>query len=186
MRLGFSVHLARCAIIAAIATISSASAYDDAPINLSGKWKTDSDGRVVIVQDGNQVSWEARSPDGRAWSNHFDGHLEGNILRGFFYDHPPGHNRFSGELVFEVDGDQLKRINQTRAFYDTIFKRVGSFQDPPPGYHPPGANNLAETLLVLWLFSEFGTSGNQDQDAYDYNSPSAERQRRESQQSGDN
>jgi len=91
--------------------------------DLTGEWRSDSGGIYDITQNGNQVVWEAHSPDGTTWTHRFSGVLDGDTLQGSFYDHPPGHYHNSGALVFQVEGNRIVRVNQSRAFSDLTLIR---------------------------------------------------------------
>jgi hypothetical protein len=96
-----------------------------AQVNLNGEWRSDSGGIYDIRQRGDHVIWEAHAPDYR-WTHRFEGNIRGDLLRGFFADHPPGQYHNGGPLEFQISGNTLYRVNRTRAFTDTQLNYIGA------------------------------------------------------------
>lgn len=101
--------------------------YSQSTANVSGEWRTPSGGYFEVSQSGNHVTWEAHSADGYSWSNHFDGDIRGNVLSGYFYDHPSRHYHNAGPLTFRIDGPRMIRMNDTRAFADNMLIRGDAY-----------------------------------------------------------
>lgn len=95
-------------------------------IDLSGTWMTNDRALVKIRQIGSSVTWEALSSydEGKTFTHTFNGVLEGSVLDGHFYDHPPGMNRNSGDLVFRViSADRFELVSSVGSFGAYVFNR---------------------------------------------------------------
>jgi len=84
----------------------------DVAINLTGKWSCSDGGTYTIRRSGSKVSWEGVSGDGgKTFSHTFNGVIQGNIIDGSYFDHPPGSNRYSGGLkVRIVDVNHMEKL----------------------------------------------------------------------------
>ena len=125
-----SIGLLSTVFCLAILSLQCFASAAHAQTDLNGEWRSDSGGFYEIRQRGTRVIWEAHSPDGVTWTHRFVGRLQGNILEGFFRDHPPGRYRNYGQLVFEVSGSRIYRLNRTSAFADTQLTYAGPYRAP--------------------------------------------------------
>jgi hypothetical protein len=108
---------------------------------LSGTWMTNDRGQITLQQSGNQVVWKCISSydAGKTFTHTFRGTLVDNKIVGRFLDHPPGANRNSGNLEFEVDKPgHLKLTKSTGSFGAYSIDKISDAVDPS------GTENLVD------------------------------------------
>lgn len=95
-------------------------------VDLSGVWMSNDRALCTVKQDGAKVTWEAISSydQGKTFSHTFQGELDGDVLSGSFFDHPPGMNKNSGDLTFRVVGqDRFELVKAGGNFGGRVFTR---------------------------------------------------------------
>ena len=91
------------------------------PSTLTAFWHGTGDGGTYYSrQVGLDVYWMAESSDnGKTWTNVFKGTIDssGNFITGTFVDVPHGHNRYSGQLTFQILRDSSGNIQSLKLVY---------------------------------------------------------------------
>jgi DNA-binding winged helix-turn-helix (wHTH) protein len=92
---------------------------------LSGVWQGDDGGVYTISQSGMQVTWEGISGDGGVrWTHTFKGEIQGKMVVGRFFNHPPGQNHNAGRLTLEiVDNSRFEKVAAVGGFYGSVWTR---------------------------------------------------------------
>jgi len=94
--------------------------------SLTGTWKCNDGGTYFIRQDGNELWWFGRSPNGASFTNVFHGTIRRDVIEGTWADVPPGSARHSGELILQIRSDnRLVRTRQTGTFSGSEWTREG-------------------------------------------------------------
>jgi len=108
-------------------------------VELSGQWQGDDGGAYYLVERGGRLYWYAeRSATNPAWSNIFDGRLNGKRIRGDWTDVPKGQTRGHGRLELEIrnGGNVLEITKKTGGYGGNRLTRVGAMPAQPAPMAP--------------------------------------------------
>lgn len=111
-------------LLLALITATAAAAAD-----LTGTWKGDDGGTYYLRQVGNQLFWYGeRSTANPAWSNVFNGRVQGDRVRGEWADVPKGRTMSEGRLDLSIErgGNLLVAERKTGGFGGSRWTREGA------------------------------------------------------------
>jgi hypothetical protein len=108
-------------------TVTLAVAEAAKPIDLTGVWNSNDQGRCYLRQSGARVFWycERATKDPR-WSNVFEGALKGDMLQGDWIDVPKGRTGGKGTLLLLVapSGDEMTAVERTGGYGGSKWTRA--------------------------------------------------------------
>ena len=116
-----------CAVVLLLPTIALA--------DLSGEWTSDDGGQYYLRQVGNTLYWYGEhSATNPAWSNVYDGRIQGDKIRGNWADVPKGRANSRGVLQLQIkeNGNVLEATHKTGGFGGSRWTRAGYTPAPPP------------------------------------------------------
>ena len=114
-------------LLVSVAGIASAA-------DLSGKWNCDDSGQYYLRQIGNTLYWYGeRSAANPAWSNIFQGNIQGERVNGNWVDVPKGQASSRGVLQMQIkdNGNVLEATHKTGGFGGSRWVRVGYVPGTP-------------------------------------------------------
>ena len=120
-------------------------------LNISGVWLADDGGTYAIRQSGADITWEGFSGNGgRRWTHTFNGALQGNVIVGKFFDHPPGAARGAGDLsVKVVNNGRLEKVQGTGGNFGGSVWTLGASANRISGTAP--------NVAGIWRANDGGT-----------------------------
>jgi len=128
-------------------------------LSVTGYYKCNDGGYYYLRQDGKTVYWFGESSKG-SWANVFKGTINGNVIKGKWYDVPKGKSKGKGTLSLKVSNDKktISRTAVTGGFGGSSWTR-GTLPASLPGKKSAGysyagnSNNLAGS----WKCDKNGT-----------------------------
>ena len=102
--------------------------------DLSGKWNCDDGGQYYLRHLGNTLYWYGeRSAANPAWSNIFQGNVQGERVNGNWVDVPKGQASSRGVLQMQIkdNGNVLEATHKTGGFGGSRWVRVGYVPGTP-------------------------------------------------------
>ena len=102
--------------------------------DLSGRWNCDDGGQYYLRHLGNTLYWYGeRSAANPAWSNIFQGNVQGERVNGNWVDVPKGQASSRGVLQMQIkdNGNVLEATHKTGGFGGSRWVRVGYVPGTP-------------------------------------------------------
>lgn len=102
--------------------------------DLTGQWSCDDGGTYYLRQIGKMVYWYGeRDKDDPAWSNVFNGHVNGDKITGSWFDVPKGHAMGRGTLTLTIHtgGNTITAAHKTGGFGGSKWTRLNVSATPP-------------------------------------------------------